>query len=53
MQSDFPYAPAPAYAAFLEDLEGFELEPEDRSMINLENAHALIPRLGKQISELK
>jgi len=53
LQSDFPYAPAPAYPAFLEDLEGYDLEPEERSMINFENAMALVPRLGKQVAELK
>ena len=52
-QSDFPYAPSPAYPAFLEDLEAYDMEEEIRNMINVENAMALVPRLGKQIAELK
>ncbi|KAJ9657505.1 hypothetical protein H2198_004266 [Neophaeococcomyces mojaviensis] len=45
--SDFPYAPLPAYPAFLEELETFEMEPELRQKINFGNALALIPRLSK------
>ncbi|KAF4313105.1 hypothetical protein GTA08_BOTSDO01748 [Botryosphaeria dothidea] len=45
--SDFPYAPAPAYPAFLEELEAFDMEPELRDMINFKNALKLIPRLAK------
>ncbi|KAK5674303.1 hypothetical protein LTS12_029619 [Elasticomyces elasticus] len=43
--SDFPYAPITAYPAFLEDLEGFPMDPELRNKINFGNAHQLIPRL--------
>ncbi|KAK3346956.1 hypothetical protein B0T25DRAFT_461213 [Lasiosphaeria hispida] len=53
--SDFPYAPASAYPAFLADLESFDVTPELRDMVNFGNAQSLISRLGKQvqISELK
>ncbi|KAH8129475.1 hypothetical protein ACSS6W_002125 [Trichoderma asperelloides] len=44
--SDFPYAPAPAYPAFLEDLETFELSAEIRDKINYKNARSLFPRLA-------
>ncbi|PVH72453.1 putative 2-amino-3-carboxymuconate-6-semialdehyde decarboxylase [Cadophora sp. DSE1049] len=44
--SDFPYAPPPAYPAFLEELEGYEMGKELRDMINFGNARALIPRLA-------
>lgn len=43
--SNFPYAPPPAYPAFLEDLEGYEMSKELRDMINFGNARQLIPRL--------
>lgn len=46
--SDFPYAPAPAYPGFLEDLEGYEMEQELRDMINYGNASKLIPRLARR-----
>ncbi|KAF7155437.1 hypothetical protein CNMCM5623_007508 [Aspergillus felis] len=45
--SDFPYAPAPAYPGFLEDLESYEMEQELRDMINFGNATKLIPRLAR------
>ncbi|KAK3934696.1 hypothetical protein QBC46DRAFT_399178 [Diplogelasinospora grovesii] len=51
--SDFPYAPAPAYPAFLEDLESFDLTAEMRNKLNFGNAQVLISRLGKQVAELK
>ena len=53
MKSDFPYAPAPAYPAFLEDLETFDLTSGVREKINFANAQTLISRLGKQIAEVK
>lgn len=46
-QSDFPYAPAPAYPAFLEELETIEMDQGLRDKINFGNARALIPRLNK------
>lgn len=51
--SDFPYAPSPAYPAFLEDLESADLTPEVRDKVNFGNAQLLISRLGKQVAELK
>ncbi|RAL05413.1 amidohydrolase family protein [Aspergillus ibericus CBS 121593] len=45
--SDFPYAPIPAYPAFLEDLEGYEMPAELRDKINFGNACKLIPRLAR------
>ncbi|KAK2757317.1 hypothetical protein FQN54_004831 [Arachnomyces sp. PD_36] len=45
--SDFPYAPAPAYPAFLEELETFDMDQDLRDKINFGNARALIPRLNK------
>ena len=44
-QSDFPYAPPPAYSAFLGDLESFEMTQELRDGINFGNAQILVPRL--------
>ncbi len=52
-QSDYPYAPAPMYPANLEDLEDFDMDTELRDKINVENAMALVPRLGKHVAELK
>ncbi|CAK7204898.1 hypothetical protein SEUCBS139899_007660 [Sporothrix eucalyptigena] len=49
--SDFPYAPPPAYPAFLEELEGYSMTPELRDMLNFGNAHKLIPRLAKSIRQ--
>ncbi|KAJ5780067.1 hypothetical protein N7457_005227 [Penicillium paradoxum] len=43
--SDFPYAPTSAYPAFLEDLEGYEMDADLREKINFRNALDLIPRL--------
>ncbi|KAK3385852.1 hypothetical protein B0H63DRAFT_523168 [Podospora didyma] len=51
--SDFPYAPAPAYPTFLEDLEAFDFTPAMRNKLNFENAQVLISRLGKHMDELK
>lgn len=45
LQSDFPYAPPPAYPGFLSDLEEYLLSKEMRDRINFGNAHALFPRL--------
>ena len=53
LQSDFPYAPSPAYPTFLEDLEAFNLTPAMRNKLNFENAQVLISRLGKHMDELK
>ncbi len=50
-QSDFPYAPSAAYPGFLEDLEKFDMSPEQRDLVNFGNAQALIDRLSKQIVE--
>lgn len=51
--SDFPYAPVTAYPAFLEELEGYEMDQELRNMINYRNALKLFPRLaGLRKSEL-
>lgn len=47
--SDFPYAPSAAYPVFLEELEGFGLDREQREQVNFGNAQTLIPRLGKQV----
>jgi hypothetical protein len=41
IQSDFPYAPPPAYPAFLEDLENYEMGPELRDKIYFKNAAVL------------
>ena len=30
LQSDFPYAPPPAYPKFLEQLETYDMDPEQR-----------------------
>jgi hypothetical protein len=46
-QSDYPYAPAPAYPAFLEELELFDMPDELRDKINFKNALILFPRLMK------
>ncbi|GME33931.1 2-amino-3-carboxymuconate-6-semialdehyde decarboxylase [Neofusicoccum parvum] len=46
--SDFPYAPPPAYAAFLEELESFDIDQELRDKINFGNALKLIPRLANR-----
>lgn len=43
-QSDFPYAPAPAYPAFLEDLENYEMDPSIRDKVNFENAMTLFQK---------
>ncbi|OBT65741.1 hypothetical protein VE03_03347 [Pseudogymnoascus sp. 23342-1-I1] len=43
--SDFPYAPPPAYPAFLEDLENYEMDTEIRDKINFKNATALFQGL--------
>lgn len=48
LQSDFPYAPPPAYLAFLQELEAFEMEGELRDRINYGNAHKLFPRFAKE-----
>ncbi|KAI1324743.1 amidohydrolase 2 [Xylariaceae sp. FL0255] len=47
--SDFPYAPAPAYPAFLEDYESADISSGVRDKINFQNAEALIPRLAKEL----
>ncbi|KAG9518362.1 hypothetical protein KCU93_g8429, partial [Aureobasidium melanogenum] len=47
--SDFPYAPPPAYPAFLEDLENSTMTSELRDKINFSNAINLIPRLSKPL----
>ncbi|KAH8697706.1 putative 2-amino-3-carboxymuconate-6-semialdehyde decarboxylase [Talaromyces proteolyticus] len=44
--SDFPYAPITAYPAFLEELEGYEMDQELRDKINFGNAMKLFPRLA-------
>ncbi|OJK02607.1 hypothetical protein ASPACDRAFT_112753 [Aspergillus aculeatus ATCC 16872] len=44
--SDFPYAPLPAYPAFLEELEECEMSEELREGIYFGNARKLIPRLA-------
>ncbi|PKY03317.1 putative 2-amino-3-carboxymuconate-6-semialdehyde decarboxylase [Aspergillus campestris IBT 28561] len=46
--SDFPYAPVTAYPAFLEELEGYEMDQELRDMVNFGNAVKLFPRLGQR-----
>ncbi|KAI5194082.1 amidohydrolase family protein [Aureobasidium subglaciale] len=45
--SDFPYAPLPAYPAFLEELEDFDMTPELRDKISFGNASKLVPRLAR------
>ncbi|KIX95711.1 uncharacterized protein Z520_08418 [Fonsecaea multimorphosa CBS 102226] len=45
--SDFPYAPLPAYPAFLEQLETFQMDRELREKINFRNAQTLFPGLGR------
>jgi predicted TIM-barrel fold metal-dependent hydrolase len=50
--SDFPYAPATAYPAFLEQLEGYHMDQELRDMINYGNALRLLPRLARMRGEL-
>ncbi|KAI2623674.1 hypothetical protein GGS21DRAFT_533688 [Xylaria nigripes] len=47
--SDFPYAPTPAYPAFLEDLEKADIAPDLRENINFGNARRLIPRLAREV----
>ncbi|KAI0144423.1 amidohydrolase 2 [Xylariaceae sp. FL1272] len=47
--SDFPYAPAPAYPAFLEALEAADIPKEARDQLNFMNAEKLIPRLAKEV----
>lgn len=49
-QSDFPYAPAPAYKAFSENLEHYEMDGGLRTKINHGNASTLIPRLANRSS---
>ncbi|PVH91720.1 putative 2-amino-3-carboxymuconate-6-semialdehyde decarboxylase [Periconia macrospinosa] len=51
--SDFPYAPAPAYPQFLQNLEEFNMSPEVRDMINFGNARGLFPRLADNGSEIR
>lgn len=46
--SDFPYASVTAYPAFLEELEGYEMGPELRDMVDLRNAMRLFPRLAQR-----
>ncbi|PLB54520.1 putative 2-amino-3-carboxymuconate-6-semialdehyde decarboxylase [Aspergillus steynii IBT 23096] len=46
--SDFPYAPIPAYPAFLEELEKYAMDSEMRNMINYGNALKLFPQLAKR-----
>lgn len=46
MQSDFPYAPFPAYPAFLEELEDYEMSSELRDSINFGNARRLLQKLS-------
>lgn len=46
MQSDYPYAPAPAYPAFLDELESYGMSSELRSKINHRNAEAIMPNLS-------
>lgn len=48
VQSDFPYAPPPAYPAFLEDLESYELDSEKRDKINFKNATVLFHGLEEE-----
>ncbi|ERT03336.1 hypothetical protein HMPREF1624_01648 [Sporothrix schenckii ATCC 58251] len=50
--SDFPYAPPPAYPAFLQELESYDMAPELRDQIHFGNARKLIPRLGRNSSRL-
>ncbi|KAI8635561.1 amidohydrolase 2 [Xylariaceae sp. FL1651] len=50
--SDFPFAPATAYPAFLEELENADIESDIREKINFGNAQGLIPRLAKGICVL-
>ncbi|KIW24398.1 uncharacterized protein PV07_10116 [Cladophialophora immunda] len=45
--SDFPYAPLPAYPAFLEQLETFQMDQELREKINFRNALTLFPSLER------
>ncbi|RMD44246.1 hypothetical protein DV735_g845, partial [Chaetothyriales sp. CBS 134920] len=49
--SDFPYAPPPAYPAFIKSLEDFPFTPDQREKINFRNAQALFPRLSKGVAE--
>ncbi|KAJ5414509.1 hypothetical protein N7509_001136 [Penicillium cosmopolitanum] len=46
--SDFPYAPIPAYPAFLEELESYEMDEELRKKINFGNALKLFPQLASR-----
>jgi predicted TIM-barrel fold metal-dependent hydrolase len=46
--SDFPYAPIPAYPAFLQELESYEMDEELRKMINFGNALKLFPELASR-----
>ncbi|KAI9927606.1 hypothetical protein MW887_003226 [Aspergillus wentii] len=45
--SDFPYAPPPAYPAFLESLEKYDMDQNLRNKINFGNARKLFPRLAQ------
>lgn len=51
-QSDFPYAPPPAYPAFLETLENYSLDKEERNQLNFKNALKLFPRLQQRSSAM-
>lgn len=48
VQSDFPYAPPPAYPAFLEDLESYEMDSEKMDKINFKNATVLFQGLKEE-----
>ncbi|GES58204.1 amidohydrolase family protein [Aspergillus terreus] len=50
--SDFPYAPAAAYPAFLQDLESYEMVQELRDNINFGNAMKIFPRLAESQAHL-
>ncbi|OBT43628.1 hypothetical protein VE00_05228 [Pseudogymnoascus sp. WSF 3629] len=44
----FPYAPPPAYPAFIEDLESYEMDSEKRDKINFKNATVLFQGLEEE-----
>ena len=46
--SDFPFPPAAAHPAMLEQLETYNFTTEQRDQVNFSNALALIPRLSGQ-----
>ena len=46
--SDFPYAPITAYPAFLEELEGYQMDLELRDKTNFGNPVKLFPRLASR-----